>query len=74
MTIATLDPRTRVRNLLEKIEVTNVVTRKPLHAQAKLGRVIAACRGHVATLVSINWGTTTPEEVREALDEMREAD
>lgn len=71
MTITTLDPPTRVRHLLEQIDVTNIETGKPLAPQAKLGRVIAACRGHVPALVSIDWGSTTPAEVRAALDEMR---
>lgn len=74
MTSTHLDPRTRVRNLLDQIQVTNIETGKPLAHQAKLGRVIAACRGHIPTLVSINWGSTTCEAVREALDALREAE
>lgn len=66
------DPRARVRTLLDQITVTNIETGKPLNHQAKLGRVIAACRGHVHTLVTIDWGTTTADEVRAALDALRE--
>ncbi len=74
MTHTTVDPRTRVRHLFDQITVTNLETGKPLSEQAKRGRVIAACRGHVPTLVRIDWGQTTPEAVREALDAMREAE
>ena len=64
----------RVRELLASVTVTNIETGKPLDRQAKLGRVIAACRGHVPTLVTINWGGTSPAEVRAALDEVRGAE
>lgn len=74
MTATTVDARARVRNLLAQITVTNIVTREPLNAQAKLGRVIAACRGHVPTLVSIDWGNTCATEVKAALDAVREAE
>jgi len=74
MTTTTIDPRTRVRQLLSAITVTSLTSGKPLTPQAKLGRVIAACRGHLPTLVHIDWGTTTPEAVRDALDAAREAE
>lgn len=68
------DPRARVRHLLERITVTSLETGRPLNRQAKLGRVIAAARGHVHSLVDIDWGTTSLAEVREALDAAREAE
>lgn len=71
MTTTTLDPRTRVRHLLDQITVVNLETGKPLSQQAKLGRVIAACRGHVPTLVRIDWGATSAAAVRDALDALR---
>lgn len=66
--------RASIRRLLAEVTVTNVETGKPLDRQAKLGRVIAACRGYEATLVLIDWGTTSPEAVREALDALRGAE
>lgn len=75
MTTATVsDPRAHVRNLLNQITVKNIETGKPLNPQAKLGRVIAACRGHIPTLVAIDWGSTSATEFRAALDAMREAE
>lgn len=65
------DPRARVQQLLDEITVTSIETGKPLPEIAKRGRVFAACRGHVPTLVTINWGTTSPEAVRAALDVLR---
>lgn len=70
-TISDRDPRARIRELLACITVVNVETGKPLAPQAKLGRVIAACRGHIPTLVSIDWGSTSATEVRAALDALR---
>ena len=63
----------RVRQLLGQIRVTNLETGAPLPPQAKLGRVIAACRGHIPTLVAIDWGQTSATEVRAALDALRRA-
>lgn len=60
--------------MLDQITVTNVATGQPLPEIAKRGRVFAACRGHVPTLVTIDWGSTTPEAVREALDTLRGAE
>lgn len=62
----------RVHALLAGIKVTSLTTGKPLNPQAKLGRVIAACRGHIPTLVAIDWGSTSAAEVRAALDALRE--
>ena len=67
------DSQARVRELLARITVTSLETGKRLNPQATLGRVIAACRGHVSALVDIDWGTASPEAVREALDALRGA-
>lgn len=72
-TVPDHDPQARVRELLAGITVTSLETGKPLNPQAKLGRVIAACRGHIPTLVSIDWGSTSATEVRAALDALRGA-
>ena len=75
MTIATVpDPRTRVRHLLDQITVTSLTTGKKLDPQAKLGRVSAACRGYQHNLVEIDWGPTSMDEVRTALDALRGAE
>lgn len=62
--------RARVQSLLDQITVTTLDGRK-LGEIAKRGRVFAAVRGHIPSLVHINWGSTTPEAVKAALDELR---
>lgn len=72
MTITTLDPRARVRHLLDQVTVTSIETGRHLEGPAKRSRILAAARGYEATLVTINWGNTSPEAVREALDALKD--
>lgn len=65
------DVRARLQQLLDQVTVTNIQTGKPLAEMGKRGRVFAACRGHVPTLVTIDWGSTNPAAVKAALDELR---
>jgi len=69
-TLPNHDPQSRVRQLLQQITVTNIETGQRLDGAAKRGRVFAAARGYVSTLVHVEWnGTAT--EMKAALDALR---
>lgn len=74
MTTTTVDPRAKARNLMEKVRVFSLETGKALPERAARGRIIASIRGYQNTLCRIEWNGVSPEAVREALDELREAE